>query len=90
MNRIIKHGDVQADVKKDYGGYVDARKIRQHNRRILVLRTAAGTFSIHIHTLVRVDGERRIMHTSIHLAGETLAAIVTAYADMESEASHDR
>lgn len=84
-DHIVKHDDTRADVKKDYGGYVDARKIRQRNRRILVLRTAAGTFSIHIKTLVQIGGERKIMRTSVHLSGEVLAGIVSACADMERE-----
>jgi hypothetical protein len=74
-----------ASVDEDYGGYKLGVIIKQHNRRIFVLKTNAGTYSISIKSLLTSEGKRKIMRSYIHLTEEAMAGVIQAVISLDSK-----
>lgn len=90
----IKQSEATANVDEKYGGYKDARLVKQHNRRICVLRTNSNTYSIHVRSLVIHDGKPKIMRSCLHLTEEAMLGVIQAVIsldgrDRHEEASHE-
>ena len=92
----IKQSDVsaKANVEELYGGYKAGVLVKQHNRRIYVLKTNAGTYEIVVKSLIIHDGKREIMRAYIHLTEEAMMGVIQAVISVDSkdhhkEASHE-
>lgn len=88
--KTINQSDAAAktNVDKDYGGYERGVLVKQHNRRICVFKTNAGTYSIRIRTLIMHDGKRKIMHSYIHLTEEAMLGVIQAVISLDSKDHH--
>ena len=92
----IKQSDVsaKANVEELYGGYKAGVLVKQHNRRIYVLKTNAGTYEIVVKSLVVQDGNLKILIAYIHLTEEAILGVIQAVISLDSkdhhkEASHE-
>ena len=80
--------EAKANVAKDYGGYKHGVLVKQNNRRIVVLKTNVGTYSIRIKSLITHEGKRKIMRSYIHLTEEAMLGVIQAVISLDSKDHH--
>lgn len=85
----VSQADTCVSTQEKYGGFCDGRIVRQHNRRIYVLKSKSDTYVINIKTLTRDGATAKIMFTHVHLSREAYMGIVQAIVDMDKYKASD-
>ena len=85
--KTVAQADTCVNTQEKYGGFCDGRIVRQHNRRIYILKSKADTYSITVKTLTRDNGRAVIMLTRMHLSRAACTGIIQAIADMDRKGS---